>query len=119
MGKYVRLHEAFVSRSLGEEHDGTFWEQLADFHARQIAFVQHERLVHLLVMLTVALLLLLSFGYVAHAPSLPAFAIAGLFVVLEAAYLLHYYQLENAVQRWYHLSNRLDDKRGRVHAHYS
>ena len=34
------------------------------------------------------------------------------------AYLLHFFRLENGVQRWYHLSNRIDHELGRVAALY-
>lgn len=119
MWKYLQLHEAFVRRSLGEAHDAAWWEQLATFHAKQLAFMQHERLVHLLVMLTVAALCLASIGFVSVAPSLPGFAIAALLLGLVSAYLVHYFRLENGVQRWYHLSNQIDEKRGAVFARYN
>ena len=119
MWKYLQLHEAFVTRALSEAHDAAYWEGLAAFHARQLAFMQHERLVHLLVMLTVSILCLLAFGFVSVVQTLPAFAIAGLLLVLVAAYVVHYFRLENGVQRWYHLSNRVDEKRGVVHARYN
>lgn len=118
MWRYLQLHEAFVRRALDEPHDAAFWDQLAAFHAKQLAFMQHERLVHLLVMLTVAILCLSSIGFVSVAPSLPGFAIAALLLVLVSAYLVHYFRLENGVQRWYHLSNRIDEKRGVVSARY-
>lgn len=118
MWRYLQRHEAFVRRALDEEHDAPFWEGLAAFHERQLARMQHERLIHLLVTLTVAVLCLLSVGYLGTAPSLAAFAIAALLLVLVSAYLLHYFRLENGVQRWYHLANRLEGKRGRVHARY-
>ena len=118
MWKYLTLHEAFVRRALAEHHEAAYWEQLAAFHSRQLAFLQHERLIHLLVMLTIAILCLLSFGFVSVVPSLPAFLMAALLLVLVAAYVVHYFRLENGVQRWYHLANRIDAKLGRVSADY-
>lgn len=118
MWQYLKAHEAFVRQALAEPHDAAWWDGLAAFHARQLAFMQHERLIHLLVMLTIALLCLLSFGFVTKAPSLPAFGIAALLLVLVSAYVVHYFRLENGVQRWYHLANQLDEKRGVVHARY-
>lgn len=114
MWRYLQAHEAFVRKALGEPHDAAFWEQLADFHAKQLAFMQHERLIHLLVTLAVALLCLGSVGFSVVAPSLGAFAMATLLLGLVSAYLVHSFRLENGVQRWYHLSNAIDAKRGRV-----
>lgn len=118
MWTYLKRHEAFVKQALSEQHDAPYWEGLATFHARQLALMQHERLVHLLVMLTVASLCLLSFGFVSVAPSPPSFAIVGLLLVLLVPYLLHYFRLENGVQRWYHLANQVDAQRGVVHGRY-
>lgn len=118
MWKYLRAHEAFVRRSLDETHDAAFWEQLADFHARQLAFMQHERLVHLAVTMTVAVLCVLALGLASLMPSWPTLALATVLLGLVSAYLVHYFRLENGVQRWYHLSNALDEKRGVVHARY-
>lgn len=118
MWTYLTRHEAFIRHALAESHDAAFWDQLAVFHAKQLAFLQHERLIHLLVMLTIAILCLLSCGFVSAVPSLPAFGIAALLLVLVSAYVVHYFRLENGVQRWYHLANQLDEKRGVVHARY-
>ncbi|MFZ5440257.1 MAG: hypothetical protein ACOZQL_09630 [Myxococcota bacterium] len=118
MWRYLQAHEAFVRSALAEPHDAPFWEQLAAFHRQQLAFMQHERLIHLLVTLTVAVLALGSVAYVSFAPSLPAFAMAALLLGLVSAYLVHYFRLENGVQRWYHLANALDAKRGVVSARY-
>jgi hypothetical protein len=114
MWRYLKTHEAFVRTALGEAHDGPYWEQLADLHARQLAFMQHERLIHLLVTLTVAVLCLGSVGFSVLAPSLGAFAVAALLLALVSAYLVHYFRLENGVQRWYHLANAIDAKRGKL-----
>lgn len=114
MWRALQAHEAFVRKALSEGHDAAFWEQLAAYHAKQLAFMQHERLIHLLVTLTVALLCLGSVGFVTVAPSLGAFAVAALLLGLVSAYLVHYFRLENGVQRWYRLSDDLDAKRGLV-----
>lgn len=118
MWRYLQDHEAFVRRALDEAHDAAYWEGLAAFHEQQLRFMQHERLIHLLVTLTVALLFFGAIVFVAVAPMLPGFALAALLLVLVSAYLVHYFRLENGVQRWYHLANRLSEKRGVVHARY-
>jgi len=62
-----------------------------------IEFFQHERLVHLIVTMTFALLTVVSLGLtVARIYFLPLFI---LFLVLEVPYIFHYYALENGVQK--------------------
>lgn len=118
MWDYLRRHEAFVEAALGAPHDAAYWQGLRDFHSRQLAFLQHERLVHLLVFLAVCLLCVLGIGYVGVAPSWWGFSAVALLLVLVVAYLVHYFRLENGVQRWYHLANRLDEQCGLVCARY-
>ncbi|MEW5741042.1 MAG: hypothetical protein AB1938_19125 [Myxococcota bacterium] len=118
MWRYLQDHEAFLRRALSEEHDRAYWTELAAFHDKQLRFMQHERLIHLLVTLTVAVLALGSVVFIAVRPMLAGFALAALLLGLVSAYLVHYFRLENGVQRWYHLANQLDEKRGVVHARY-
>lgn len=62
-----------------------------------IGFFQHERLVHLIVTMTFALLTVISLGLaVSKIYFLPLFI---LFLALEVPYVFHYYTLENGVQK--------------------
>jgi len=119
MWEYLKLHEAFVRKALLESRDEGAWRSLRDFHLRQIRFMQHERLIHLLVLLTMAVLLLASIGFSSVHPTLPGFGIAVLLLILVSAYVVHYFRLENGVQRWYHLANQLDEKVGEVSGRYN
>ena len=67
----------------------------------QIGFFQHERLIHLIVTVTFAILTLMSFvaSLVVGMPALLALTL--LFVVLLIPYIMHYYTLENEVQKMY------------------
>lgn len=112
MWKYIIQHETFVKNALLQDKSNTEWEVLRIFHEKQIAFMQHERLIHLLVTLFVAMFLLLSVGFLSLHPNHTSFAIAGLFLVLVVPYVIHYFRLENGVQRWYELSNAIDNKCG-------
>ncbi len=110
MWKYLQLHEAFVRAALDGKQGELDWRQLKAFHLQQTRFLQHERLIHLLV---------LSIGWLSFAPSLPVFGMALLLLLLVSAYVIHYFRLENGVQRWYHLANRIDEKCGVVSARYN
>lgn len=118
MWQYLQQHEAWVKQVLaggGREEAGAGHgacvdvplDQALAIHEKMIARMQHERLIHLLVTLFVALCLLLTAGYALANPSLGAFALAGVLLVLTGAYMLHYYRLENGVQRWYKLADEL------------
>jgi len=70
-------------------------------HLTQIAFFQHERLIHLIVTVTFALLEIISLGVTVLSTN-PAFiALSVALLVLLIPYIRHYYILENGVQRMY------------------
>jgi len=60
------------------------------------------------VTLAVGLYALLFFLAALFAPTAPLWSVTALFTVLEGAYLIHYYRLENGVQRWYRLADEID-----------
>ena len=77
------------------------YEKISREHLIQLEFFMHERLVHLLVTLTFALftfgdffLLVISFE-----PGLVLLLLA--LLVLLIPYIMHYYLLENGVQKMY------------------
>jgi hypothetical protein len=114
MEKYLKRHEAFIRQQLASPGDGTDWQALARFHRTQIGYMQHERLIHLFVTLFFGLCALLLFLFLLLHPQ----AVAGVLILLVLAllvpYLVHYFRLENGVQRWYALANEIDRRAGGV-----
>ena len=82
-------------------------EQISDLnavieeHLVQISFFQHERLVHLIVTVTVAILTLMSAGIFIATSYVPVIMLFTLLMVLLVPYIMHYYTLENEVQKMY------------------
>ncbi len=67
----------------------------------QIQFFQHERLIHLIVTVTFAILTVMSvLGFVATT-QIGLLVLTGMFLVLLIPYIRHYYILENGVQKLY------------------
>jgi membrane-bound metal-dependent hydrolase YbcI (DUF457 family) len=109
MWQELKRHERFVREFLAAaKPDGL--AAVRDHHDRRVQELQHERLIHLLVTLFVALFALLATGWFLHQPSIGAAALAAILLILTAAYLLHYFRLENGVQRLYGLSRQLDER---------
>jgi len=104
-------HEIYVKGILTSNPAPEALLELLAYHDKRLGWMQHERLAHLHAMLAVCLFALLSLGYALIRPSLSCFLLSCLLVALSIAYLIHYYRLENGVQRWYRLS---DDIRERI-----
>ena len=119
MWRYLQMHEKLIRAILAEDKADTPWGEVLAFHLEQMARMQHERLIHLIVTMFICLFLLLSLAYSLSNPSWSAMGLAFLFLVLTIGYLQHYFRLENGVQRWYFLGHKLAAKAGQLSADYS
>ena len=75
--------------------------QMLDDMLIQIGFFQHERLIHLIVTVTFALLTIIAIMGTLIVPQPALFALVLLLLVLLIPYIRHYYILENGVQKLY------------------
>ena len=90
-----------IDQLLEEVSDETDWGKVLKEHLVQIGFFQQERLIHLIVTVTFALLTLISFGIMLLSEFLPVIGLTILLFVLLIPYIGHYYTLENEVQKMY------------------
>ena len=107
--QFCREHEARVTAAV---ETGKATEELLEEHLRMIAWVQHERLVHLIVTVMVVLCELFTVDLVLLHPELgivPAVIMLGLAVLLGFCFR-HYFFLENTVQRWYRIAQVMRGK---------
>lgn len=105
MYNYLKKHEKFIISAL--EDPDTNFDWLVEYHKTQIGFLQHERLIHLLVTLAIALFLVLFTGLSLLSDSVYSLIVSGILLILFVFYLVHYFQLENGVQRSYKLYNKI------------
>lgn len=79
-------------------------------HLFKISIYQHERLVHLLVTLTFAIMSILLFLFYIVTSNLNLFFLLLLFLLLLIPYIFHYYFLENSVSKLYEQYDSLKKK---------
>ena len=118
MEAYLERHEAFVRRQLASAGEAADWAGLARFHRAQVGYLQHERLIHLLVTLFFGLCTLLTLLFLVLHPQVPVGVLLVLLLLLLVPYVVHYYKLENGVQRWYHLANEIESRAGHASQRY-
>ena len=76
----------------------------------KISFFQHERLIHLIVTFMTAVgMVLFMLGFLVI-KELLLFVLFILTLALFFPYIMHYYNLENGVQKLYELYNQIDIK---------
>jgi len=107
MTKYVKNHTKYILNQLKE---GNITEDILNYHRLQIENVQHERLIHLIVLFIFVVLLIASVVLFFYMESLETLCLTALFLIVEGFYVAHYYLLENTVQRWYKIENYMISK---------
>ena len=85
----------------------------------QIGFFQHERLIHLIVTMTFALMTVMTLMGICMTGYLPLVALMILLLVLLVPYIRHYYILENGTQTLYRYYDSLETDRtpGKIEAY--
>ena len=115
MKKRILTYRKYIDFLLASDKQSD-WKYIKQEHITQVAFFQHERLVHLIVTVTFAVLELLTVcAYVIVVAldstlSFPLFILALLILVLLIPYIKHYYLLENEVQKMYVQYDRIAQK---------
>ena len=107
MKKYLTEYIKYVERMLSE--GGCDYAELKEKMLVQIGFMQHERLIHLIVTALFAVMLIMSILGTVLAPSVGMIALAAMFLIMMIPYTWHYYFLENNVQKLYGYYNRVSE----------
>lgn len=81
--------------------EGIDYEEEIRKHLVQIGFFMHERLIHLIVTVLFAIMTLATIFFAVAAPSIGLLILTVAFLVLLIPYIMHYYLLENGVQKMY------------------
>lgn len=108
MHKYLQSYLDFINRRLEEDEMSS--EELLDLkeeHLRQIAFMQHERFIHLIVTVLFALMMFISLGTYATSGNIMFAVLAILILMPLIPYIMHYYFMENSVQKMYTQYNKM------------
>ena len=102
MKQYCRAHEAYL---LSQPPSAA----LLEAHLEKLRWLQHERLVHLIVvvMTVVAELFVVDLALLHPQTNPLAGAMMLALAVLLGFYFWHYFFLENTVQHWYRLADEL------------
>ena len=89
---------------------GINWKRVLEDHRAMIGFLQHERLIHLMVTLVVAGMFLVTVLFSLILKSLVLWLVDLLLVGLLLPYIWHYFKLENGVQKLYWLEKELQKR---------
>lgn len=101
MRAYLTAYLAEIEKLLGDDAADTDYDAVMQRHLHMIGFMQHERLIHFLVTMLFALGFFLVLGFFLMTEQIMLVPLMLLILVLLVPYIMHYYFLENSVQKMY------------------
>ncbi|MBQ6461130.1 hypothetical protein IKG16_02330 [Candidatus Saccharibacteria bacterium] len=104
MENRIKEYEKFIAKAAKSPT-----RELADYHAEMVANFQHERLVHLIIMLffvfltlfSIAAMFFIMMNFYDPLVFVPICLLAAILFILSLFYIKHYYFLENHIQKLY------------------
>ena len=108
MKKRITEYLAYIDALL--ERDDMDWERERQKHLVQIYFFAHDRQLNMILMALFALSTIISNLYLNFSGSLIIVALVFALLVLLIPYVMHYYLLENSVQKMYEQYDRMMNK---------
>ncbi|MBR6402040.1 MAG: hypothetical protein IKS48_01490 [Eubacterium sp.] len=112
MKKRIVAYLEYIDALLKEDSSSVDWDIEIEKHLNQIAFFSHERLVHLIVFALVAICTVISILAMIISEQIIIFPLVLMLFVLLIPYCMHYYLLENSVQRMYDQYDEMVRKKG-------
>ncbi len=116
MEKRILSYRKYIDELL--QQTNVDWTAVIREHLIQVAFFQHERLIHLIVTVTFAILEVVVIALCVAAFTLGVGLLAIALLVLLVPYVRHYYILENEVQKMYVQYDKLVEKRDGQGKHF-
>lgn len=110
MKKEISEYLDYVKIKLKDEK---ITKEFLEMFLTRIKFYQHERLIHLIVTMTFAIMTVISVFMLVFGAETAGVLLSLLFLCLTIPYVMHYYFLENSVQvlykLYYEAAEKLDE----------
>lgn len=108
MKKYFLEYLAFLDKAMADPN--TDFARLMKIHKEKTRYFQHERFVHLFVMILFALCTVATFLIIVVTETVLLIPLALLLLCLLIPYINHYYFLENNTQKLYKYYDAICEK---------
>ena len=114
--KLIDEAEAFLKEydkvsASGGTADRSRLNGLLSYMNRWLLYFQHERLIHLIVTVLFALAMIMVFGFFVVSGVIYLLPLLGLILCLLVPYIVHYFHLENGVQKLYTLIDEIEKRK--------
>ncbi|MCI1268539.1 MAG: hypothetical protein LKG21_01375 [Ruminococcus sp.] len=106
MKKYLSEYIEYIEKRLENATD-TELENIFNEHRDKIQFMQHERLIHFMVTMLFTIMLFICLGILSVTGKMSYLAMIIMILGLLVPYIMHYYFLENTVQKMYKIYDEI------------
>jgi hypothetical protein len=106
ISSYISEITEYMNGKMAEDDRSGIGKVLDEFEVK-IAFFQHERLIHLIVTVLFAIMEMMSIYTLILSANVSVVVFCVMFLVLLVPYVMHYYFLENSVQKMYHMRDEI------------
>lgn len=103
--EYMKLVESYIS-GIDKESEASITAFLLEFDKKLTHFM-HERLIHLIVTVLFAIMEVMTVIAISICPNITSIVLCVMFLILLIPYVMHYYFLENSVQKLYVLRDKI------------
>ena len=115
MEKRIRAYEKYIKQAINKKLSESERVRLARYHFEILENFQHERIIHLIVMIffvfiTIVFLFVTTIVAVTcnlQFTAIPLYILTLILVILTGCYIKHYYFLENHIQSLYDYTAKL------------
>lgn len=105
-----KAYDKAIKLKIESNNNNEDWKNILESHKSMIAIIQHERLIHLLVTMFVAISMLLCVLTTLITLNTYLFYLDIPLMVLFLAYIIHYRFLEDTTQNWYKITEKIGEK---------
>lgn len=105
---YMSKIKDFIDKNLEKASKEEILNILSELEIK-ISYFQHERLIHLIVTVLFALMEIMAVLALAVTTDIVPLILSVMFLVLLVPYVMHYYFLENSVQEFYKLRDKIKE----------
>lgn len=106
--EYMSKIKDFIAKDLEKASKEEILNILSELEIK-ITYFQHERLIHLIVTVLFALMEIMAVLALAVTADIVPLILSVMFLFLLVPYVMHYYFLENSVQEFYKLRDKIKE----------
>jgi len=100
-----KKYDEEIIKIISDKSSTNDWKKILEKHRRMISYIQHERLIHIIVTMFVGLVMSIGafITIIIQKQDLLFFVFS--LLILFVVYLFHYRFLENTTQNWYKIED--------------